>query len=196
MANTLTSERLTLRPWRMDDAEAALSIYGREEVAHWLSPALERVDDVGAMRLLLQQWEMEELRDIPPAARWAVELTDEQRVIGGITLLYLPPDGVDLEIGWQLAPDAWGEGYASEAGHAVAHWALHQGGVDEIFAVVRPANKRAAKTAQRIGMEWVGETDKYYGLRLQVYRLSSADLDRPLAGHTYGADHHRRGPGH
>jgi hypothetical protein len=26
-------------------------------------------------------------------------------------------------------------------------------------------------------MEWVGETDKYYGLQLQVYRLRKADLD-------------------
>ncbi|HET6633394.1 MAG TPA: GNAT family N-acetyltransferase, partial [Streptomyces sp.] len=186
--------RLTLRPWRMDDADAALAIYGRQEVARWLSPALERVGDPGAMRLLLQQWEMEELRDTPPAARWAVELTGEGRVIGGITLLYLPPDGVDLEIGWQLAPDAWGQGYASEAGHAVAHWALHQAGIDEIFAVVRPANTRAAATAKRIGMEWVGETDKYYGLTLQVYRLTAPDLDRPLANRTYGADvHHRLG---
>jgi RimJ/RimL family protein N-acetyltransferase len=193
MADILTSERLTLRPWRKEDADAALAVYGRPEVARWLSPALERVGDPDAMRLLLQQWQMEELRDTPPAARWAVELTEEHRVVGGITLLYLPPDGVDLEIGWQLAPDAWGHGYAAEAGHTVAHWALQQTDVDEIFAVVRPANKRAAATAERIGMEWVGETDKYYGLRLQVYRLTIADLDRPLPGRSYGADHHHRG---
>jgi hypothetical protein len=31
-------------------------------------------------------------------------------------------------------------------------------------------------------MEWVGETDKYYGLTLQVYRLREGDLDvAPLA---------------
>jgi RimJ/RimL family protein N-acetyltransferase len=100
------------------------------------------------------------------------------------TLLYLPPGGEDLEIGWQLAPEVWGQGLASEAGHLVAHWALGHPGVDEVFAVVRPTNARAAATAKRIGMEWVGETDKYYDLQLNVYRLRSADLDRPLPGQT------------
>jgi hypothetical protein len=28
-------------------------------------------------------------------------------------------------------------------------------------------------------MDWVGETNKYYGLDLQVYRLNKADLDLP-----------------
>ena len=38
---------------------------------------------------------------------------------------------------------------------------------------------RGVATARRIGMEWVGETDKYYGLTLQIYRLTAADLDYP-----------------
>jgi hypothetical protein len=32
---------------------------------------------------------------------------------------------------------------------------------------------------RRLGMEWVGETDKYHSLRLQVYRLRPADLAPP-----------------
>ena len=35
------------------------------------------------------------------------------------------------------------------------------------------------RTATSIGMEWVGETDKYYDLRLQVYRLRKGELDVP-----------------
>ena len=45
--------------------------------------------------------------------------------------------------------------------------------------MVRDRNARGAATAQRVGMEWVGETDKYYDLRLQVYRLRKGDLDAP-----------------
>ena len=37
-------------------------------------------------------------------------------------------------------------------------------------------NARAEATARRIGMEWVGETDKYHNLYLQAYRLRPADL--------------------
>jgi RimJ/RimL family protein N-acetyltransferase len=84
----------------------------------------------------------------------------------------------DLEIGWQITPSAWGHGYGAEAGHAVAHQAFANG-VSEVFAVVRLGNTRGVATARRVGMEWVGETDKYYGLTLQIYRLTAADLDYP-----------------
>ena len=93
-------------------------------------------------------------------------------------MLPLPPYGEDLEVAWQLAPHAWGHGYAAEAGHAVAHHAFASG-VEELFAVVRTQNGRGAATAQRVGMEWVGETEKYYDLRLQVYRLRKGELDVP-----------------
>jgi RimJ/RimL family protein N-acetyltransferase len=55
-------------------------------------------------------------------------------------------------------------------------WAFEAGSVDELFAVARPHNKRAIAAATRLGMEWVGETDKYYDLNLQVYRLRAADF--------------------
>ena len=82
----------------------------------------------------------------------------------------VPPRGDDLEIGWQLPPQMWGRGYASESSRAIADWAFEQG-LEELFAVVRPNNTRAAAVAHRNGMEWVGETDKYFGMTLQVYRL-------------------------
>jgi hypothetical protein len=48
-----------------------------------------------------------------------------------------------------------------------------------MFAVVRLGNARGVATARRVGMKWVGETDKYYDLALQIYRLTAADLDYP-----------------
>jgi RimJ/RimL family protein N-acetyltransferase len=176
MAEQLTTERLVLRPWRADDAESALGIYGAAAVGRWLSPAMDRVRDVSAMRLLLQQWDAEDSRLIPPAGRWAIELRKDERLVGGAIVLPLPPRGDDLEMGWQLLPAAWGQGYATEAGRALAAWAFSLG-IDELLAVVRPANRRAEATVRRLGMEWVGETDKYYDLRLQVYRLRPADLE-------------------
>ena len=191
MIPTLTSRRLRLRPWAVEDADVAFEVYSHEEVARWLSPAMDAVRDRHEMRLVLQHWVAENHRSSDPTGRWAIERLEDDRVIGGMTLLYLPPGGTDLEIGWQLGPAYWGHGYATEAGHALAHWAFEYPGVDEVFAVVRSANTRGAATAERIGMEWVGETDKYYDLTLQVYRVRPADLDRPLAGQQYGADQHR-----
>jgi RimJ/RimL family protein N-acetyltransferase len=172
MTGTLVTERLVLRPWTVDDAGAALGAYGSAEVTRWLAPAMDLVPDPDAMRLILQQWVAEDARMTPPAGRWAVERDGE--VIGGAILLPLPPDD-EFEMGWHLDPKAWGHGYATEAGLALARWAFEQG-IEQVIALVRPANRRAVATVQRIGMDWVGETEKYYDLRLQEYRLRPGDL--------------------
>ena len=172
----IRSPRLTLRAWSTADAPAALAIYGSEEVTRWLSPAMGRVDDATAMEEVIAGWQADPLP--VPAGRWAMELGETGELVGSTVLLPLPPEDHDLQIGWQLAPSFWGRGLAAEAGHAVAHFAF-ESGVDELFAVVRPRNERGASTARSIGMEWVGESEKYFDLRLQVYRLRSGELDVP-----------------
>jgi hypothetical protein len=56
-----------------------------------------------------------------------------------------------------------------------------------VFAVVRLGNTRGVATARRVGMEWVGETDKYYGLAMQVYRIRAAELDGSERANREGA---------
>ena len=175
MTRTLTADRLTLRTWRVDDAPAALETYGNPDVAARLIPAMDQVRDLAAMRLLLQQWIAEDARLAAPAGRWAIE--HDGRVIGGAFLLPLPPGDEDLEIGWHFAPSATGEAHADAAVFAVASWAFRHE-VDEVFAVVRPENTQTTATVRQNGMHWVGETTKYFGLELQVFRLRQADLDR------------------
>lgn len=171
----LTTERLIIRPWTVDDAEAALAIYGAGEVTRWLTPAMGQVDDLSAMRSVLEAWVSDQPNMIPPRGRWAVQHKESGRVIGGLAIRLLPPFEEDLELSWQLRPEQWGQGYASEAARGLARWAFTQD-IDELFAVARPNNTRAIGTAKRVGMEWVGETTKYYELRLQVFRIRPSDL--------------------
>jgi RimJ/RimL family protein N-acetyltransferase len=173
----LVTERLVLRGWTAGDAEAGLGIYGDQQVTRWLAPELGKVADLEAMRLLLQRWSAEDAQMMTPAGRWAVELSRSGQVIGGATLLPLPPDDA-FEMGWQLSRQAWGHGYATEAGLALARWAFGQG-IEQVMALVRPANTRAMATVRRIGMDWVGETEKYHHLRLQEFRLSPGALASP-----------------
>ncbi|XVQ09674.1 GNAT family N-acetyltransferase [Spirillospora sp. CA-255316] len=174
MTHELLSERLVLRTWSADDADAALGVYGTADVARWLSPVMDQVPDLAAMRALLQRWIAEDARLVVPGGRWAIVTREAGDLVGGATLLPLAPDEA-YEMGWQLRRGAWGHGYATEAGLAVARWAFAQG-LEEVISLVRPANERAAATAERIGMEWVGETDNYHRLRLQEYRLRPGDL--------------------
>jgi RimJ/RimL family protein N-acetyltransferase len=177
-SKVLTSRRLRLRPWSVDDAEAAAQIFGAAEVAQWLTPAMSKVPDVAAMRSVLEAWLAEVDRLVPPLGRWAVELAANGGpgpVIGAVALLPLPPDGEDAEIAWQTGPDFQGHGYATEAADALIRWAF-SAGLPEVFAVSRPGNRAGARVAERLGMEWVGQTAKYYGLNLSVHRARPGDL--------------------
>lgn len=175
MLVTLTTERVALRHWTEDDAAEAFAVYGSPEVSRWLTPAMEQVDDEAAMKVVLRGWAQEQDGLMPPLGRWALTLGETGQVIGGLALRPMPPYDEDIEIAWQLAPAFWGHGYASEAARELARWAFSQG-AEELYAVVRPANERAAAMARRVGMEWTGETDKYYNLLLQIYRLRPDSL--------------------
>ncbi len=174
MSTEVATDRLILRDWSVDDADAALAIYGSEDVAHWLTPAMDCVPDADSMREVLREWLDEQAGLLTPRGRWAVQRKEDGAVVGGLSITTLPP-GEDLQISWQLNPAEWGKGYAAEASRALIGWAFTQD-TDELFAVARPNNKRAIATSKRLGLQWVGETTKYYGLNLQVYRVRPADL--------------------
>jgi RimJ/RimL family protein N-acetyltransferase len=173
---TLRTERLVIGEWTPQDASAGLSIFGDEAVTHWLAPAMEPIDDEAGMLATLERWVEEDAEAEPPVGHWAVRRGEDQTLLGSITLRRMPPFQEDLELAWQFSPSHWGNGYATEAARAVASWAF-ENSAHELFAVMRPANERAEKVARRLGMQWVGETTKYYDLRLQVYRLRPTDLD-------------------
>ena len=175
MADPLRTERLIIREWREDDVEAAFAVYGRAEVARWLTPAIETVRDLGDMQKLLQRWITEAKEYEAGLGHWAITLAKTGGVIGGVSLHPLPVGEQDVEIGWQVAPEHWNSGYGSEAGREVIRRAFTMD-IDEVFALARPANERAEAAARRLGMTWVGETNKYYDLRLNVYRIRAADL--------------------
>lgn len=125
---------------------------------------------------MIDRWRAEMQRPGEPVTHLAVSARTDHVVIGGVAIRDLQTGDGDYEVAWQLVPSAWGRGYAVEAARALAGAAFHSSAVDELLALVRPANRRGAATARRLGMEWVGETEKFHQLRLQVYRLRRADL--------------------
>ena len=177
MGLSLVTERLWVRSWSLADAEDALAIYGVADVTGWLTPATDRVGDAAAMRSVLAAWIEADPQLPAPRGRWAIAHRERGMVVGGLVIRLLPPYAEDdLELSFQLRPDAWGHGYAAEAAAALVRWAFGHDDVEELFAVARPDNTAAAATARRVGMQWVGETDKYYDRVLHVYRIRPGDL--------------------
>ncbi|HET9256561.1 MAG TPA: GNAT family N-acetyltransferase [Pseudonocardiaceae bacterium] len=177
MAELLRTGRLLVRDWSVTDADAALKLYGHDAVMRWL-PGSTGVTDTDAMHAVLEIWIAEQHEMSTGTGRWALALRDDGTLIGGISLLPMPVPEADVEIECHLAPEYWGQGYITEAIRGLAHWAFAHSLV-ELFALVPPDNARAAAAARRGGMEWVGESEKYYGRHLHVFRLRPDDLISP-----------------
>ena len=108
---TLETERLRLRPFRTDDAEAMFSRWASDdEVTKYLTWPTHT--DVEQTRALLARW-VEEYKK-PERLNFAIELKEEgDRLIGGIDVVkYL--EGVPV-IGYNLSRAYWGRGIMTEA---------------------------------------------------------------------------------
>ena len=64
----------------------------------------------------------------------------------------MPFSGV--EVGWRLAREAWGQGYATEAGRACLDFGFDVLGLPEILAVTAAGNHRSRAVMHRLGMTY------------------------------------------
>jgi len=59
---------------------------------------------------------------------------------------------LETELGWVLHPDAWGNGFATEAARAWAQWGFESLNVPYLTSMIDPRNTRSINVAQRLGM--------------------------------------------
>jgi RimJ/RimL family protein N-acetyltransferase len=149
------SERLILRPWRDDDL-APFAEMGRDpRVMAYIGP-LQQEDEVRAAIARQQAFQ----------ARlghcfWAIERRSDGAFLGFCGLKPGPdetPIAGAVEIGWRLAHDAWGQGYAREAAQASLDWAW-QRGIARVAAITVPANVRSRTLMARLGMRRLPDQD-------------------------------------
>ena len=174
----LRTERLILRRWDPDDpgdVDAAFDIYHRDEVARWLGAHPEPWESTEQARTRLERWR-EISVDEPGLGLWAITLNKHDPPIGTALLVQLPvADGEltdDIEIGWHLHPDHWGQGYATEAALRLLDLAWEQE-IPEVNAVMYPGNEPSAAVMRRLGMEHQGSTDRWYGVTLDWWLLAA-----------------------
>ncbi len=62
-----------------------------------------------------------------------------------------PATLAETELGWTLAREHWGHGYATEAALAVRDWAYAERGVERIISLIAPDNARSIRVAEKLG---------------------------------------------
>jgi RimJ/RimL family protein N-acetyltransferase len=145
----IETERLILRAPDEPDRAAIAAMNADPRVAATLGSALTRVEsdalvDRIRIHIGLHGWGF-----------WAVERKSDGVVIGLTGLIAMDeelPPGPAVEIGWRLAAEAWGAGYASEAARAALAWGFEHIRPPEIIAITARTNLRSQGVMRRIGM--------------------------------------------
>jgi len=153
----LETERLRLRGHRVDDY-ATLA-------AMWSDPNVIRF--IGGTPFTAQESWMRLLRYpgmwcLLGYGFWAIEEKASGRMIGDIGYMDVkraiepPLDGMP-ELGWALAPDVHGRGYASEALAAVLAWGKCRFGAHRAACIIDEDNVASVRVAQKAGFRFSHE---------------------------------------
>ncbi|MDO8186256.1 GNAT family N-acetyltransferase [Conexibacter sp. JD483] len=168
----LETERLLLRPWRDDaaDLDAYLRISSDPDVMRHIADGrvLDRDRAAEQLTRFVEHWERHGY-----GLRAAVE-RDSGEVVGFVGVMRAGQPGVrpgDVEIGWRLARDRWGRGYATEGARVVRDHAFTQLRLARLVAFVRPANDASIGVMRKLGMRLEKETLCSYGLPMRIYVL-------------------------
>ena len=176
----LRTERLLLRQWRDTDLEPFAALNADPETMRYFPepPSREESDALAerARRQIDEQdWGL-----------WAVEVVGGASFIGFVGLSrpsfeeHFTPA---VEVGWRLAREHWGHGYATEAGRAALGYGFAELGLDEIVSFTSTLNEPSWRVMERLGMSH-DPADDFEHPRVPVdhplrphvlYRLSHAD---------------------
>jgi RimJ/RimL family protein N-acetyltransferase len=168
--------RLVVRAWTHDesDVDRIFDTYSRWEVARWLGATPRVLESREEAEKVVDRWAGRG-EDDDRFGVWAIEVRETGVVAGTVLVVELPDPAEtgtgEVEVGWHLHPDSWGYGYATEAARGAVERGF-AGGLEEIFAVVRPDNERSLAVCRRLGMTHLGLTDRWYDSQLELFRLA------------------------
>jgi len=143
----IETERLLLRPHRSDDLDDLVAFHSDPDVVRFVPwPVRHRAATAETLAVKLDQ---AELREIGQWLVLAVEHRETGRVIGEVLLKWASER--QGELGFALARDVHGHGYAGEAGTAVLDLAFRDLGFHRVSAVVIEGNDASVRLLGRLG---------------------------------------------
>lgn len=143
----IRTERLLLRRWRHADREPFAAMNADPAVVEHLQGPMSRERSDDFIDRIERHW------DEHGWGLWAVEVPDVASFIGYVGLW--PADYVEpamVEVGWRLAREHWGHGYATEAARAALEYGFTDVGLAEIVSFTVPQNERSWRVMERIGL--------------------------------------------
>jgi len=179
---TIQTPRLRLRPWEAEDLPFFAEMNADPHVMEYLPSVLTPAESDAIVSRIVEHF------DRHGFGLWAVKVVGMAPFIG-FTGLSVPSFQAHftpcVEIGWRLARDHWGKGYATEAAKAAIIFGFREMKLDQIVSFTVKNNFRSRRVMERLGMTCRPEDDFEHpslavGHRLRphvLYRLSRTDAE-------------------
>ncbi len=152
---TLRTERLLLRPWRAEDRAPFAALNADPRVMEWFPAPMTAVESDAVAKRIEKQFEE------TGWGLWAVEIRGTSPFIGFVGLS--PSESTlgfpSVEIGWRLAAEHWGNGYAPEAAVAALRFGFEDLLLDEVVSFTSVGNAKSRRVMAKIGMKHNPEDD-------------------------------------
>jgi len=157
----IETDRLVLRLPRLEDTPAAAEHLTDPEVMRFIGiggQTVPREACVEVVRKWLDRWQANGF------GQFAVERREDGRFLGRCGLLVWDRVGwcpstlleaaePEIELGWTLAREHWGRGYATEAASAVRQWAFGDLALERLISIIHPDNLASQRVALRLGAQ-------------------------------------------
>lgn len=154
----VTTEHLRLREFEESDFEPMLVYqsdprYLRFYEREWADPE-HRVENT---RKLLQKFLDSQKEQPRTKFQLAITLPDEGRLIGSVGIRIKSADATEGDIGYELAPEYWNRGYATEAARAMVDFGFDELGLHRVWSYTVAGNTGSRRVMEKLGMTLEGE---------------------------------------
>ena len=152
----LRTARLLLRRWQPADATAFAVLNADPRVMEHFPAVMSREQSDELIQRIQAHFQQHGF------GLWAVEVPGLAAFIGFVGLSrprFEASFTPCVEVGWRLAAEFWGRGYATEAARAALNFGFQSLNLDEIVSFTVPANLRSRRVMKRLGMVHCPEND-------------------------------------
>jgi ribosomal-protein-alanine N-acetyltransferase len=171
LSYVLETSRLRLREFVSQDADALAAVLGDPVTMQYYPAAFEHKG--------VQEWIGKNIaryqRD--GYGLWAMMLKSSGEVIGDCgCVLQEVEDRNEVEVGYHVRRDLWGNGYATEAAKACMEYAFAKLGARRVISMIRPENLQSRRVAEKNGMScektifWRGYDHCIYAIEISYDR--------------------------
>jgi [ribosomal protein S5]-alanine N-acetyltransferase len=149
----LPTRRLLLREFREDDVAAVLAYQSKPRFSRFYAWSRRTEANASAMVRRFISWQQ-----APARRKVQLAITREGVLIGNVGLRRSSARVRVAELGFELDPDEWGNGYTTEAASALLGWGFDQLGLHRVGAHCIAEIEASARVLQRLGMRLEGRS--------------------------------------